>query len=203
MDTNDLAAPLRADRAGGDPAVGAWSSWARSACASRDGGRAGAGEPRSPSCSASSSASSSCSPRATRSSAPSFWRSSGLLTLGLLWRDRRVQAGAFLAGSALPWTVVWGYYAFGLVQGVPSRALPDLDAVRAGPGADVDRARAHGRRATRCRPSRRRPLHPASRARGASASSPRPSSPPRASARSRSLRSPHSRRSSSWSSPWG
>jgi len=44
----------------------------------------------------------------------------GLLTLGLLWRDRRVQAGAFLAGSALPWTVVWGYYAFELVRGVPS-----------------------------------------------------------------------------------
>ena len=43
----------------------------------------------------------------------------GLLTLGLLWRDRRVQAGAFLAGSALPWTAVWGYYAFELVRGVP------------------------------------------------------------------------------------
>ena len=39
--------------------------------------------------------------------------------LGLLWRDRRVQAGAFLAGSALPWTRVWGYYAFELVRGVP------------------------------------------------------------------------------------
>ena len=69
----------------------------------------------------------------------------GLLTLGLLWRDRRVQAGAFLAGSALPWTLVWGYYAFELVQGVPGGAVPDLDAVRAGPCADADRARAHGR----------------------------------------------------------
>ena len=28
----------------------------------------------------------------------------GALTLGLLWRDRRVQAGAFLAGAALPWS---------------------------------------------------------------------------------------------------
>ena len=44
----------------------------------------------------------------------------GALTLGLLWRDRRVQAGAFLAGAALPWTAVWGYYAFQLVQGVPA-----------------------------------------------------------------------------------
>jgi hypothetical protein len=42
----------------------------------------------------------------------------GVLTLALLWRDRRVQAGAFLAGSALPWTLVWGYYAFELVRGV-------------------------------------------------------------------------------------
>ena len=42
----------------------------------------------------------------------------GVLTLGLLWRDRRVQAGAFLAGAALPWTAVWGYYTFQLVQGI-------------------------------------------------------------------------------------
>jgi hypothetical protein len=44
----------------------------------------------------------------------------GLLTLGLLWRDRRVQAGAFLAASSLPWTLVWGYYVVQLAQGVPS-----------------------------------------------------------------------------------
>ena len=44
----------------------------------------------------------------------------GFLTLGLLWRDRRVQAGAFLASCALPWTLVWGYYALQLFQGVPT-----------------------------------------------------------------------------------
>jgi hypothetical protein len=43
----------------------------------------------------------------------------GFLTLGLLWRDRRMQAGAFLASSALPWTLLWGYYAFELAQGIP------------------------------------------------------------------------------------
>jgi hypothetical protein len=47
----------------------------------------------------------------------------GLLTLGLLWRDRRVQAGAFLAGSALPWTLVWGYYGFEVIRGTPSAPL--------------------------------------------------------------------------------
>jgi hypothetical protein len=34
----------------------------------------------------------------------------GLVTIGLLWRERRLQAGAFLIGSALPWTLLWGYY---------------------------------------------------------------------------------------------
>ena len=41
----------------------------------------------------------------------------GFLALGLLWQGRRVQAGAFLAGAALPWTLVWGYYAFELIRG--------------------------------------------------------------------------------------
>ena len=35
---------------------------------------------------------------------------SGALALALLWRDRRVQAGAFICGGALPWTTLWGYY---------------------------------------------------------------------------------------------
>jgi hypothetical protein len=43
----------------------------------------------------------------------------GCLVLGLLWQSRRVQAGAFLAGAAVPWTLVWGYYAFELVRGAP------------------------------------------------------------------------------------
>ena len=41
----------------------------------------------------------------------------GIAFLALLWRDRRVQAGALLAGSALPWTAVWGYYVFSMVTG--------------------------------------------------------------------------------------
>ena len=32
------------------------------------------------------------------------------VTLALLWRERRVQAGAFLLGAALPWTLLWGAY---------------------------------------------------------------------------------------------
>jgi hypothetical protein len=41
----------------------------------------------------------------------------GITFLALLWRDRRVQAGALLAGTALPWTAVWGYYVFLMVSG--------------------------------------------------------------------------------------
>ena len=43
----------------------------------------------------------------------------GFLALGLLWQNRRVQAGAFITGAALPWTLVWGYYAFELIRGAP------------------------------------------------------------------------------------
>lgn len=39
----------------------------------------------------------------------------GLVTLWLLWRDRRVLAGAFLAGCAVPWAGLWGYYVILLV----------------------------------------------------------------------------------------
>lgn len=39
----------------------------------------------------------------------------GFLAVGLLWRDRRVQAGAFICGFALPWTLVWGYYVLTMV----------------------------------------------------------------------------------------
>jgi hypothetical protein len=41
----------------------------------------------------------------------------GITFVALLWRDRRVQAGALLAGTALPWTAVWGYYVFLMVTG--------------------------------------------------------------------------------------
>ena len=41
----------------------------------------------------------------------------GIAFLALLWRDRRVQAGALLAGTALPWTLVWGFYVFSMVTG--------------------------------------------------------------------------------------
>jgi len=34
----------------------------------------------------------------------------GAVAIALLWRDRRIAAGAFVAGSALPWTALWGYY---------------------------------------------------------------------------------------------
>jgi len=37
--------------------------------------------------------------------------------LALLWRGRRVQAGALLAGTALPWTMVWGWYVLRMVTG--------------------------------------------------------------------------------------
>lgn len=37
--------------------------------------------------------------------------------LAFLWRDRRVQAGAFLAGTALPWTILWGWYLVRMVSG--------------------------------------------------------------------------------------
>ena len=37
--------------------------------------------------------------------------------LALLWRDRRVQAGAFLAGTAVPWTIVWGWYLVRMLSG--------------------------------------------------------------------------------------
>jgi hypothetical protein len=37
--------------------------------------------------------------------------------LGLLWRDRRIQAGAFLAGTALPWTILWGWYLVRMASG--------------------------------------------------------------------------------------
>jgi hypothetical protein len=39
------------------------------------------------------------------------------LALGLLRSDRRVQAGAFICGLALPWTVAWGYVAVALLAG--------------------------------------------------------------------------------------
>ena len=34
----------------------------------------------------------------------------GLVALWLLWRDRRVLAGAFIAGCGVPWAGLWGYY---------------------------------------------------------------------------------------------
>ncbi len=43
----------------------------------------------------------------------------GAVTIGLLWRERRVQAGLFLAASAVPWTVLWAYYAVMLVTADP------------------------------------------------------------------------------------
>jgi hypothetical protein len=44
----------------------------------------------------------------------------GVVTLWLMWRDRRVLAGAFVAGCAVPWAGVWGYYVSLLV-------IQDLD----------------------------------------------------------------------------
>jgi hypothetical protein len=41
----------------------------------------------------------------------------GFLALGLLWQGRRVQAGAFITGVALPWTLVWGYYVLMMTMG--------------------------------------------------------------------------------------
>ena len=41
----------------------------------------------------------------------------GFLAVGLLWQNRRVQAGAFITGTALPWALVWGYYTFELIRG--------------------------------------------------------------------------------------
>ena len=41
----------------------------------------------------------------------------GFEFLALLWRDRRIQAGAFLAATALPWTIVWGWYVLRMVSG--------------------------------------------------------------------------------------
>ena len=39
----------------------------------------------------------------------------GVLALALLWQDRRVQAGAFVSGCAVPWASLWGYYVVLLV----------------------------------------------------------------------------------------
>jgi hypothetical protein len=41
----------------------------------------------------------------------------GAVSLALLWLERRVQAGAFLLGAALPWTLLWGSYVTLLVVG--------------------------------------------------------------------------------------
>ena len=41
----------------------------------------------------------------------------GIGFLALLWRDRRVQAGALLIGTALPWTLVWGSHVVTMVTG--------------------------------------------------------------------------------------
>ncbi len=47
----------------------------------------------------------------------------GIVTVWLLWRERRVLAGLFLAAAALPWTALWGMYAVRLVD-VPANAAP-------------------------------------------------------------------------------
>jgi hypothetical protein len=41
----------------------------------------------------------------------------GALVLGLLWTERRVQAGAFISGTALPWALVWALYVIWMVTG--------------------------------------------------------------------------------------
>ena len=41
----------------------------------------------------------------------------GGAALWLLWRNRRVRAGLLVAGAALPWTTLWGFYLVLLVTG--------------------------------------------------------------------------------------
>jgi hypothetical protein len=41
----------------------------------------------------------------------------GGAVLWLLWRNRRVRAGLLVAGAALPWTVLWGFYLVLLLAG--------------------------------------------------------------------------------------
>jgi hypothetical protein len=46
----------------------------------------------------------------------------GFEFLALLWKDRRVQAGALLAATALPWTIVWAWYVLRMVTGLINAA---------------------------------------------------------------------------------
>ena len=46
----------------------------------------------------------------------------GFASISFLWRRMRVQAGALIAGTAAPWTILWGYYLVLLLGGTAFEA---------------------------------------------------------------------------------